>query len=436
MAAAGVGLLAVLLVAVSVLFAQSDQTARAISTSRQAQRAQEVITATTAARSSVAVVLLLMSSDARLDSGEGALVVGVADLIEVLTELDNRVERLAATGWLMPPSALTSLAGQIDLTDQDGLRGLAEGEILPQVEAIELEAVDARDKALTLLAAEEGSAGSLARASSIAVGLLVPGMALVSYRAIQSRQQKQRELELRLRHEEERSRIKDEMIANLSHELRTPLTGIYGMALTLSDQGFEDRELSEELTDIIIGEAADLSRMVDDLLVAAKVDAGDVAIVPREVEPTAVVEEVSRPFVRSRDLEVSMVSGLVVADPLRLKQVVRNLVSNALKHGGNQIGVIGRIEDTNYRIMVVDDGSGVPDELRDRIFDRFVHEGVSPLTSGSVGLGLAIAKELTQRMGGRLTYERFDGFTAFNIELPLVPERRLAEPERLHLAAR
>lgn len=432
-AAAGVGFTAVLLVVVSVLFAQSDQTARAIDTARQAQRAEEVLTATTAARSSIAVVLVLSSSDARLEGGEDAVQVGLSDLLEVLTELDDRVDRLRAAG---SPMASTDFAGagatmtsMREVAGDESLQPFVEEEILPLLNEVETEAAGARDTALALLAAEEGTAGTMARAASVAVGLLVPGLALLSYRGIQRRQQLQRELELRLEHEEERSRIKDEMIANLSHELRTPLTGIYGMALTLSEQGFSDPRFCGELTDIIVGEAADLSRMVDDLLVAAKVEAGDVAIVPAALDPIDAVAEVSRPFLRSRKFPISMEPGGLRADPLRFKQIVRNLLSNAIKHGGDHVALVGRPFGDRYRIRIVDDGPGVSEDLRGRLFDRFVHDGAAPLTAGSVGLGLAIAKELVERMEGELSYERYDGFTAFNVDFPLVDSELLVSSE-------
>ncbi len=421
--ASGVVLIAVLLVSVSALFAQSDQTGRVIATARRAQRAEEVLTATTASRSSLAVSLVLASGGIRLPSGEDPLSLAIDDLGEVLRELDGRIARLEAEDWPVSDTRFAQYAAEVGAALEGGrveeAQTLIEGEVLPALDAVEADASRARDSGLSLLAAEQGSAGSMARASSVAVGLIVPGLALFSYQAIQRRQQRQRELEIKLEHQEERSRIKDEMIANLSHELRTPLTGIYGMALTLSEEGFSDPSFCSEVTDIIVSEAADLSRMVDDLLAAAKVEAGDIAILPTDVDPVSLVDEVLVPFLRSRHIPSRLEPSEVVADALRLKQVLRNLVSNAIKHGGSQVAVAGRSMGSNYRISVVDDGPGVADDLRERLFDRFIHEGAAPLTAGSIGLGLSIAHELVVRMNGSLTYSREGGNTTFSVDLPL-----------------
>jgi len=132
------------------------------------------------------------------------------------------------------------------------------------------------------------------------------------------------------------------------------------------------------------------------------------------------------PFGRSRVIARRSDEGPVLADPLRLKQVVRNLVSNAIKHGGKRIAVVGRAQGSDFVIAVTDDGDGVPPELEPRLFDRFIHEGSAPLTSGSVGLGLAIAHELVRRMGGDLRYDHSADRTTFSVTLPLALERQPA----------
>lgn len=195
----------------------------------------------------------------------------------------------------------------------------------------------------------------------------------------------------------------------------------------MADEGFADRELSQELIEIIVAESADLARMVDDLLTAAKVDAGDVAVVPEHVDPSALVEEVVAPFARTRHITRKCEPATIVADSLRLKQVVRNVLSNALKHGGPRIGIIGQKREDRYLIGVFDDGEGVPAELEGRLFDRFIHEGATPLTQGSVGLGLSIAHELMKRMDGTLTYRRINDSTTFLIDLPIAAKAAVAE---------
>ena len=99
--------------------------------------------------------------------------------------------------------------------------------------------------------------------------------------------------------------------------------------------------------------------------------------------------------------------------------MLRNLLSNAHKHGRAPIAVTGRIEKLRYVLAVTDSGPGVKPELKDRLFQRFIHEGRGPLLTGSVGLGLSIARMLVRRMGGNLSYQRMNGMTTFLIELPL-----------------
>ncbi|MDH5372404.1 MAG: ATP-binding protein, partial [Acidimicrobiia bacterium] len=103
----------------------------------------------------------------------------------------------------------------------------------------------------------------------------------------------------------------------------------------------------------------------------------------------------------------------------RLRQVIRNLVSNAVKHGGEHIEILARPNEDSYLITVSDDGPGVPSELQSRVFERFVHHGSAAQSKGSVGLGLSIARLLTEGMGGSLRYERNGGKTSFLIDLPL-----------------
>ena len=120
--------------------------------------------------------------------------------------------------------------------------------------------------------------------------------------------------------------------------------------------------------------------------------------------------------------------SLIRADPVRLRQIVRNLLSNARKYGGTNIGVIGHEDGRTYLLQVVDDGEGVPSDIADRLFQRFVHQGHDTAMRGSVGLGLSIVHALAQGMAGSVTYRRDGGETRFAIRLPLAgPE---SEPTR------
>jgi signal transduction histidine kinase len=216
------------------------------------------------------------------------------------------------------------------------------------------------------------------------------------------------------------NRSKDQLIANLSHELRTPLTGIYTSALTIEDLGFEDLAVAGELNSMIVDQSADLNRMVEDLLVTAQADAGRLSFDLRETDPASDVASVTRELRRlGKPIAARVVSAPVLADAGRLRQLLRNLVSNAVRHGGDTVEVHGAPTREGYVIRVEDDGPGVPAEIESRLFERFVHQGDRPLIVGSVGLGLSITRVLAEGMGGAITYRRDHGRTVFEVRLDL-----------------
>jgi signal transduction histidine kinase len=162
--------------------------------------------------------------------------------------------------------------------------------------------------------------------------------------------------------------------------------------------------------------------MVDDLLIAARIEAGALSFKPSEMDVAEATAAVLAPMLRTgASIQVDVEPANVWADPLRVRQVIRNLVSNAIKHGGPRVGIYGRIERGEFVCSVVDDGAGVPDEIVGQLFERFVHDGRQALLAGSVGLGLNIARSLVLEMNGDLVYERIRGTTWFTFRLPLAP---------------
>jgi len=271
----------------------------------------------------------------------------------------------------------------------------------------------------------ESMATRVASATQFVVTLLIPATTLLSYRFIVRRQLRERRIsfEARLKAEQDLSRAKDEFIAGLSHEFRTPLTSIYGFSEVLLESGIIDPESSLELISIINTESAELSRMVEDLLVAARLEAEALTIQSGPTDVRQEIESVIAPWIRSgRHIQVQVPTTMVWADPLRLRQVVRNLLSNALKHGGDSVGVWARIEQGQFVCSVVDDGPGVPNDIAGNLFERFVHDGRRALLTGSIGLGLNIARSLMLEMEGDLVYERIRETTWFTFRLPLAPD--------------
>jgi len=188
---------------------------------------------------------------------------------------------------------------------------------------------------------------------------------------------------------------------------------------------------------LIISEAHDLNRMVDDLLTTARLDAGALRYQFENLPVVSeVVDEVVEPLRRAgTSVEVDCRPALVRSDRLRLRQVIRNLLSNAGKYGGPHIRLLGEEVDGWYEVRVEDDGEGIPPELEARLFQRFLHRGDMPLVLGSVGLGLSIVRALAEGMGGAVWYERRRGWTSFVVRIPLAaatesPRYREASPRR------
>lgn len=281
------------------------------------------------------------------------------------------------------------------------------------------------------IADTETLAGRLSTATRFLVTLLIPMSALFLYRRIVKRQVREAGLvmEAKLKAEQELNRAKDEFIAGLSHEFRTPLTSIFGFSEVLIDSGLIDPDASMELISLINAESAELSRMVEDLLTAARLEAGALSISLHEVDPRETVESVLGPWKRAgRRFLVRIDDGGMMADPLRIRQVLRNLVSNAAKHGGTKMAVVGRSTLTGYELSVVDDGPGVSEEIEARLFERYIHDGSRALLAGSVGLGLNIARSLAEAMGGSLTYARRGDKTWFTVTVPTAEPNAMTAP--------
>lgn len=250
--------------------------------------------------------------------------------------------------------------------------------------------------------------------------LAVPGSAVIVYFVVARRQMRALRERNRLEVEAERkiSTAKDSFIAGLSHELKTPLTSIYGFAEVLADGGIQGREATEETAQIIANEAAEMTRMVDDLLVASRLESTGVEIDLTQTRVCDVVESAITPFERAGlKIKRGPSSAVAVADPARLRHVLINLISNAAQHGGPVVGVEVIEGDGSVDIEVWDDGPGVPEEGVARLFERYVHDGAAPLFTGSVGLGLAVASRLASLMEGRLDYRRFGDTTYFVVTL-------------------
>jgi signal transduction histidine kinase len=226
--------------------------------------------------------------------------------------------------------------------------------------------------------------------------------------------------------------LKGEFIATASHELRTPLAAIYGSAQTLLRDDIDmDEDMQKRLVDVIAKESERLARIADDILFANKLDSGQFVLGEQTVDLCAlahgVVEEMRVSFAERGDIsfECAVPKALepVVADSDKLRQVLLNLVDNAVKYSpsGGRVQVSVAARDGGVRIAVSDEGIGIAPLEQRRIFGKFYR--VDPELArgvGGTGLGLYICRELVRRMGGRVTVSSEEGKgSTFVVDLPL-----------------
>lgn len=213
-------------------------------------------------------------------------------------------------------------------------------------------------------------------------------------------------------------KAKDEFLATVSHELRNPIAVVLGLGEELSSNydSFSDED-RKEMAQLIARQADDASWLIEDLLVAYRDDVSRVPVVLQDFDIVKASERVLEVVDHPIDLQVRGEEALVHADPRRTRQIVRNLVSNALRYGGDTVVV--RIEPVGDRveIRVCDDGTPIDPVEIDRIFKPFetAQTGRHPT---SVGLGLPVARKLARLMEGDLTYRYVGGMSCFVLSLP------------------
>ena len=220
--------------------------------------------------------------------------------------------------------------------------------------------------------------------------------------------------------------VKSDFVAAVSHELRTPLTSIYGFAETLMRQdvpfGEEDRRT---FLGYIASESERLTEIVDQLLNVARLDAGDLQVELGRIDVGSVVSEVVE-TVEGDDhrFEIDLPEEPLAAeaDPEKVRQVFNILVENALRYSpqGGKVTVGVRRNADRVEVRVVDEGTGIPASEREWIFRKFYRaESAARDGAAGTGLGLFIAKELVNAMGGRIWVDSTEGEgSSFAFELP------------------
>jgi PAS domain S-box-containing protein len=222
---------------------------------------------------------------------------------------------------------------------------------------------------------------------------------------------------------------KANFIAAISHELRTPLTPLKGyLSLYASGQLEADTDTAKETFDVMLRQTDRLEQLINDLLEASQMETGRPVTRTAKVDLVDLVGEVGAEAEREHERRVLLAprcpAAWVLADPLRVKQVLVILISNAVKYSPPECPVRIEMEADDDRcvISVIDQGEGISDEEQPRIFDRFYRtDNGSTRATGGVGLGLYIAKQLVESMGGRLwVVSRVGQGSTFSFSVPLV----------------
>jgi signal transduction histidine kinase len=234
------------------------------------------------------------------------------------------------------------------------------------------------------------------------------------------------------------SRAKSEFLARMSHELRTPLNAILGFADVLHDQlvgPLNERQVA--YTEDIAESGRHLLSLVDDVLDLSKVESGSIDLDVGPVDIARTLED-ARVLVRERSREqgirvaVHVERGVaaVYGDERKIRQIVVNLVANAVKftpRNGRVTVMASPMRGGGVRIEVADTGVGIAADDLERIFEQF--EQVTGTGSEGTGLGLAVARRLVDRHGGRLSVESTPGAgSTFTVELPLRPPAAVVDP--------
>ncbi|GBE21921.1 MAG TPA: EAL domain-containing protein [Actinobacteria bacterium] len=225
------------------------------------------------------------------------------------------------------------------------------------------------------------------------------------------------------RRAQELAEIKGRLIGSVSHELRTPLAAVVGFADLLEggQSSLSETETAEAIH-LIASTSRQMGGIVEDLLTSARTDVGILATAPTLIN---LADEAKTALTtcdtQNRQVHIPATQTQAWADKGRTRQIIRNLINNAIRHGSGDIHVEIAANDHRAILRVIDHGNGVPNEDADKMFDMYWSGHDAPGHTNSLGIGLSLSRTLAQLMRGDLTYHRKDGKTIFEFTLPTPP---------------
>ncbi len=214
-------------------------------------------------------------------------------------------------------------------------------------------------------------------------------------------------------------RAKDQFIAAVSHELRTPLSSVLGYAELVQELVPADDEIRSMVGEIV-GQSAEMAAIIEDLLVAARSSFEHIPTNPVGLDLAAEVASVGD-AISSRLIKVpeyDLRPATAFADPIRVRQIIRNLITNADRYGGDQLMILTGTDDGRAHLEVRDSGPPIPGELRDRIFEPYESSGPIGGQPAAIGLGLTVSRTLADLMDGSVTYRHDGQWSTFELRLP------------------